>query len=91
MELDTKVVDLAREMLLTVLLISGPLLVVGLIIGVAVSVFQALTSVQEQTLSMVPKMMAVTVVALALLTPTISLLTDFFLRIVSQLNDFGLS
>lgn len=91
MELDTKVVDLAREMLLTVLLISGPLLIVGLIIGVTVSVFQALTSVQEQTLSMVPKMMAVTLVALALLAPTISLLTDFFLRIVSQLNDFGLS
>jgi len=91
MELDTKVVDLAREMLLTVLLISGPLLIVGLIIGVTVSVFQALTSVQEQTLSMVPKMMAVTLVALALLAPTISLLTDFFLRIVSQMNDFGLS
>jgi len=91
MDLDTKVVDLAREMLFTVLLISGPLLIVGLIIGVTVSVFQALTSVQEQTLSMVPKMMGVTLVALALLAPTISLLSDFFRRIVEQLNDFGLS
>lgn len=78
-------------MLFTVLLISGPLLIIGMIIGVAVSVFQALTSVQEQTLSMVPKMMAVTLLALALLSPTISLLTDFFKRIVEQLNDFGLS
>ena len=91
MNLDTKVVDLAREMLLTVLLISGPLLIMGLIIGVTVSVFQALTSVQEQTLSMVPKMMAVTMLALALLGPTISLLSDFFKRIIGQLHEFGLS
>ena len=46
--LDTQVLSLAREMLALTLLIAGPLLLVGLVVGVAVSVFQALTSVQEQ-------------------------------------------
>jgi len=91
MNMDVRVIDLAREMLLTVVLISGPLLAVGLIVGVAVSVFQALTSVQEQTLSLVPKMLAVVAVSLLMLAPAIGILRDFFLRILGQLNEFGLS
>ena len=90
-EIDIKVIDLAREMLLTVIMISGPVLVVGLIVGVSVSLFQALTSVQEQTLSLVPKMLAVIVVALLMLAPSISLLRDFCLWVIGQLNAFGLS
>ncbi len=73
-DLDLVVVDLAREMLLTVLMISGPLLVVGLIVGVAVSLFQALTSVQEMTLTFVPKvglMLAVFWVTMSFMTATL--------------------
>ena len=90
-DLDLMVIDLAREMLFTVLMIAGPILAVGLIVGITVSLFQALTSVQEQTLSLVPKMFAVVVVALVLLAPTIALLRDFALRIFERLNTFGLS
>ncbi len=89
--LDLKVVDLAREMLLTAILISGPVLAVGLIVGVAVSLFQALTSVQEQTLSLVPKMLAVVLVILLLMAPALSLLRDFCMRIFGELHGFGLS
>ncbi len=91
MDLDVQVIDLAREMLLTTLLLAGPVLAVGLIVGVAVSLFQALTSVQEQTLSLVPKMLAVVLVVLVMLAPAITILRDFFMRILGQLNDFGLS
>jgi len=89
--MDIKVIDLAREMLITVLILAGPVLLVGLIVGVAVSLFQALTSVQEQTLSMVPKMFAVVIVVLVLLAPALSVMKDFFMRVVGQMNDFGLS
>ncbi len=89
--LDLKVLDLAREMLGLVLLIAGPLLLVGLIVGVAVSVFQALTSVQEQTLSIVPKMIAVALVGLFLLAPALSLLRDFCLKIFAEMHGFGVS
>ena len=90
-QLDLRVIDLARDLLLTVLLISGPVLIVGLIVGVSVSLFQALTSVQEQTLSLVPKMFAVLLVALLMLAPAIGLLRDFCMRVLNQLTDFGLS
>jgi len=89
--LDLKVLDLAREMIGLALLIAGPLLLVGLVVGVAVSVFQALTSVQEQTLSVVPKMLAVVLVGLFLLAPALALLRDFCVRVFQQLHEFGLS
>jgi len=89
--LDLKVLDLAREMMALTLLIAGPLLLVGLVVGVAVSVFQALTSVQEQTLSVVPKMIAVALVGLLLLAPALSLLRDFCARVIAELHTFGLS
>jgi flagellar biosynthetic protein FliQ len=89
--IDLQVLTLAREMVSLALIIAGPILLVGLIVGVAVSVFQALTSVQEQTMSMVPKMLAVIVTALFLLAPALGLLKDFALRVLQQLNTFGLS
>jgi len=88
--LDTRVLDLAREMVGLALLIAGPLLLVGLVVGVGVSVFQALTSVQEQTLSVVPKMFAVLLVGLFLLAPALGMLRDFCLRVFDQLGSFGL-
>jgi flagellar biosynthetic protein FliQ len=89
--LDLKVLELAREMMALALLIAGPLLLVGLVVGVAVSVFQALTSVQEQTLSLVPKMLAVALVGLLLLAPALTMLRDFCLRVFAELHGFGVS
>ncbi len=91
MDLELQILDLAREILVTAIVISGPVLIVGLIVGVSVSLFQALTSVQEQTMSMIPKMFAVIGMSLLLLSPALGLLRDFAKRIFSQLNTFGLS
>jgi len=90
-ELDLQVVDIARDLLVTAILISGPMLIVGLIVGVAVSLFQALTSVQEQTLSLVPKMLAVISVALLMLAPALGILRDYALGVFGKLQSFGLS
>ncbi len=90
-DLDLKIAELAREMLVTTLILAGPVLLVGLIIGVGVSLFQALTSVQEQTLSLIPKMLAVMGVSLLLLVPALGILRDYTLRIFEQLHTFGLS
>ncbi len=91
MELDLRVLDLARELLVTTLLIAAPVLVVGLVVGVLVSLFQALTSVQEQTMSLVPKMLAVMAVSLLLLAPALELLSEFTRRMFNELLVFGLS
>lgn len=90
-DLDLRVVDLARDLLLTTLIVAGPALVVGMLVGVSVSLFQALTSVQEQTLSLVPKMMAVMLTTLLLLAPALELLRDFTARVLDQIVEFGLS
>lgn len=89
--LDLTITDLARDLLMTVLVLAGPVLLVGLVVGVAVSLFQALTSVQEQTLSLVPKMFCVMFVVLLLLAPALQLLVDYTKRVFAQLVSFGLS
>ena len=53
------IVDLARNALLTALMLAGPLLLVALGVGLLISIVQAVTSIQEQTLSFVPKLFAV--------------------------------
>jgi flagellar biosynthetic protein FliQ len=90
-DLDLQITELARELLVTTLIIAGPVLLVGLVVGVAVSLFQALTSVQEQTMSLIPKMAAVMGVVLLLLAPTLQLLRDYAEQILSRLQTFGLS
>jgi flagellar biosynthetic protein FliQ len=52
------VVDLARQALWMTMLISAPLLGVGLLVGLVVGIFQAATSINEQTLSFIPKIVA---------------------------------
>lgn len=53
------IIDLAREAILTVITIAGPLLLIALAIGLLVSIFQTVTSIQEQTLAFVPKIIGV--------------------------------
>lgn len=91
MSFDLQIIDYARDLFMTALTISGPVLIVGLIVGVVVSLFQALTSVQEQTLSLIPKMFAVIAMILLLLAPAIGVLRDFTVRMFGELTRFGLS
>jgi flagellar biosynthesis protein FliQ len=51
--------DVARDAIWTIVIVSAPLMVVGLVVGVAVSLVQALTQIQEQTLVFVPKIIAI--------------------------------
>ncbi len=56
--------DVARLAIETVLLVSGPMLILSLIIGLTISAFQAMTSLNEMTLTFVPKIVAVFMVLL---------------------------
>lgn len=53
------VIDLSREAIITALMVSAPMLIIALGIGLLVSVFQSVTQIQEQTLSFVPKLVMV--------------------------------
>lgn len=53
------VLDIAREAIYTIIISSAPLLLVSLIVGLIISIFQTATSIQEQTLTFVPKVLAI--------------------------------
>lgn len=58
------VLDIARDAIYTIIITSAPLLIVSLVIGLIVSIFQTVTSIQEQTLTFVPKILGVFVTLL---------------------------
>jgi flagellar biosynthetic protein FliQ len=58
------IIELARAGLVLTLTLAGPMLITSLIVGVVIGLFQALTQVQEQTLTFVPKLLAVGLVML---------------------------
>ena len=62
-----EVMDVARDAIMTLILVTTPLMLVGLIVGVAVSLLQALTQIQETTLVFVPKILAIFVTMLSAL------------------------
>ena len=59
--------ELIRQTLILVLLLAAPILAAGLVVGIAVSLLQAVTQIQEQTLSFIPKIVAMFVVAIVTL------------------------
>lgn len=60
------VVDIGRNALIVTLLISGPLLIVGLLIGLIIGIFQAVTQIHEMTLTFIPKILGMILVFLLL-------------------------
>lgn len=79
----------AKETIQTAALLAAPLLGVALVIGLAVSIFQALTSIQEMTLSYIPKIVAVGLV-LVLLTPwLLEMLVDFTTHVFEFLPEIS--
>lgn len=81
-------IALSRESIVTVLLVAGPMLVAALIVGLAVSIFQATTQLQEQTLSFIPKIVAVLVTGVLFGPWMIRVMTDFTLRLLSNLHNY---
>lgn len=71
------VIAIGRETLFTAMILAAPVLLVGLTVGLLVAVFQAVTSVQEQTLSMIPKMLAVGVTLILLMPWMINRIVTF--------------
>lgn len=61
---DALVIQIVRDAFYYVLLVSGPLLILSLVVGLAIAIFQAATSISEQTLTYVPKLLVMFVVIL---------------------------
>jgi flagellar biosynthetic protein FliQ len=77
-------VQIGREALLTVLLVAGPALIAGMTVGLLVSVFQAVTQIQEFTLTFVPKILAVMTVFIIAMPWMLNTLLNFIINLYSS-------
>lgn len=85
---DIFIVSVFREALWTTLLVSAPMLGVGLVIGLIVSIFQATTQISEQTLSFIPKMIGI-LLSMVFFGPwMLHMLISFAEKIFANLHQF---
>ena len=80
------VIDIAKDAIYTMIITSAPLLLVSLIIGLIVSIFQTVTSIQEQTLTFVPKIIAVFVGLMIFGSWILTNLTEFVTTLWSNFS-----
>ena len=80
---EAEVIAIGRDALMTVLLVAGPMIGLGLVVGLVVSIFQATTQIQEQTLSFVPKIVAVLVAGVIFGPWMLRTLLDFSIELIA--------
>jgi flagellar biosynthetic protein FliQ len=78
-----EVLDVARDTLWTLVLVASPLMLIGLVVGVVISLLQALTQIQEMTLVFVPKILAIFAAMLIALPFMADRLESHMLRIAA--------
>ena len=82
------VVQMGQEALFVVMLVSAPMLGLGLIVGLMVSVFQATTSIQEQTLAFIPKIIAVFVAILIFGPWMLRIMVEYLTNVLVNLPSY---
>ena len=82
------VIQLGQEALMIVMLVSAPMLGLGLLVGLLVSVFQATTSIQEQTLAFIPKIIAVFVAVLIFGPWMLRIMVEYIMNICVNLPSY---
>lgn len=74
-----------QDAFMTLLLVAGPILMISLVVGLIISIFQATTQIQEQTLTFVPKLIAIILTLVLMGSYFLNVLTGFFGRIVEYI------
>jgi flagellar biosynthetic protein FliQ len=82
------ILDIARQAIYTILITSAPLLLVSLIVGLIISIFQTVTSIQEQTLTFVPKILAVFATMMICGSWMLSNMTDLMVELWSNFSKY---
>ncbi len=86
---EAQVMDFAREAVFTMMKVATPIMVVGMIVGLAISLFQALTSLQEMTLTFVPKILIVFTSLLILLPYMFEVMQHFMESVADRIVGIG--
>jgi flagellar biosynthetic protein FliQ len=81
----TEILSIGREAIWTVIYVAGPVLLIALSVGLVVGVFQAATSIQEMTLSFIPKLAALVAALLIFGDYQLTILSDMFITIFDMI------
>ncbi len=81
-----QVMDISREAIYTIILTAAPLLLTSLVVGLIISIFQTVTSIQEQTLTFVPKVLAVFAVMLLVGAWMLNNMSSFMVQLWSDFS-----
>ena len=82
------VMDIASNAMITAIMVAAPVLLVSIVVGLAVSIFQATTHIQEQTLTFVPKVLAIVGVLILFGPWMLTVLTEFIQDLFLNINTF---
>ncbi len=82
------VITIAKEAIYTIIIASAPLLLVSLVVGLIISIFQTVTSIQEQTLTFVPKILAVFVGIMLIGAWMLDVMSGYMTRLWSDFSVF---
>lgn len=80
-----EVLDIASDGIWTLIIVSAPMMIVGLVVGVIIALFQALTQIQEQTLVFVPKIIAIFITMLITLPFLGATMSGYMNRVVDMI------
>jgi len=80
-----EVLDIANQGIWTLIIVSLPMMLVGLVVGVVIALFQALTQIQEQTLVFVPKIIAIFITMLLTLPFLGATMSAYMTRVVDMI------
>lgn len=82
------VLDVAVETIWTVIITSAPLLIISLVVGLVISIFQAVTSIQEQTLTFVPKVLAIFIAIMVFGPFILNTIVDFMTELWNSFGEY---
>ena len=82
-------VELIKNMILQAITLAAPLLIVGMTVGLTISLFQTVTSIQEQTLSFVPKALAIISVLIVSLPWMLRTLMEYSMELIQKMPDMA--
>lgn len=80
------VIDIARQTLWIIIKVSAPMLLASLVVGLIISIFQTVTSIQEQTLTFVPKLIAIFLIIMLFGSWIMTEIKDFTIELITNLS-----
>ena len=82
-----EIISLAKDAMLITLMVASPMLIIGMVVGIVIAIFQSVTQIQEMTLTFVPKIVAIMLGMLFFASWMLTKLTDYTTDLITRIPD----